>query len=273
MSFNVRNGRSPDGENHWDHRASLLFDTIRASRADVVALQEDADFQLAQIVEAVPEYAAIGGGSDGATGGEHVAILYRMERLELGDRGVFWLSERPDEPGSRGFGASYPRLCTWAVLRDRRNGLELVVYNTHLDHRAGDARARGLRLIAAHIREHAGSRPVLVTGDLNLGPEDTALTEFLADARMIDTYRAAHPATSADEGTYHHFRGDLDGPRIDFVLASEGARVRAADIVRVRSDDGRYPSDHYPITATVHLQRSGVAEDGSRDSSSAPSRR
>ncbi len=40
--------------------------------------------------------------------------------------------------------------------------------------------------------------------------------------------------------------------RIDFILGSAECRVTDADIVRA-SRDGRYPSDHYPVTAVLKL--------------------
>ena len=42
------------------------------------------------------------------------------------------------------------------------------------------------------------------------------------------------------------------GPKIDYILVPPGAEVIDAAIVRT-SRDGRYPSDHFPVTATVRL--------------------
>ncbi|MDQ3032693.1 MAG: endonuclease/exonuclease/phosphatase family protein [Myxococcota bacterium] len=256
MSFNLRYVTSPDGENDWDHRASLVVDVIRSADPDVIALQEDALVQVELILEALPSYSAIGlGSADGREGGELVALLYRSDRLRVDDRGVFWLSERPTEPGSRGWGAQYARICTWAIFRDRGNGQSFLVYDTHLDHRSTEARANGLAMIARHIRERGADHPVVVAGDLNLTPDDEALAGFLAATGLTDTYRDVHREPGADEATYHGFRGGVDGPRLDFILAGAGARARAAEIVRTRSDEGHYPSDHYPITTTIHVSR------------------
>jgi endonuclease/exonuclease/phosphatase family metal-dependent hydrolase len=44
----------------------------------------------------------------------------------------------------------------------------------------------------------------------------------------------------------------INGPKIDYVLVPHGTEVLAAEINRV-SRDGRYPSDHFPVTARVRL--------------------
>ncbi|MDB5296769.1 MAG: exodeoxyribonuclease, partial [Phycisphaerales bacterium] len=56
--------------------------------------------------------------------------------------------------------------------------------------------------------------------------------------------------TSAGEGTFHAFGGKTDGPRIDWILCSPEWTPVAAGIVRT-SKDGRYPSDHFPITTEL----------------------
>lgn len=256
MSFNIRNGDSPDGENHWDRRRALVFAVIADRAPDVVLVQEATLAQIDALLEALPAYGALGvGRTDGRTDGEIVAILFRMERLEALDRGVFWLSEQPSQPGSTSWGAAYPRACTWAVFRDRRDGQTFAAYDVHLDHRSARARAEGLATIARHIRDHAEGLRVIVAGDLNLGPDDPALERFLAETRLVDAYREVHRERADDEATYHGFRGDPAGQRIDFILVSPEMRARAAEIVRTRSEDGRYPSDHYPITTTLRLSR------------------
>jgi endonuclease/exonuclease/phosphatase family metal-dependent hydrolase len=59
-----------------------------------------------------------------------------------------------------------------------------------------------------------------------------------------------------DERTVGTFTGfDLaatSGPKIDYVLVPPATEVLSAAIVRT-SRDGRYPSDHFPVTARVRL--------------------
>jgi endonuclease/exonuclease/phosphatase family metal-dependent hydrolase len=102
--------------------------------------------------------------------------------------------------------------------------------------------------------------PVLVAGDFNAGADNPAVRVLMAQASgtpgavpLTDTFRAtADPPEQI--GTYHAFKGDRGGAKIDAVLASAHWQTLDAAIVHV-SDNGHYPSDHFPVTATVVLRR------------------
>jgi endonuclease/exonuclease/phosphatase family metal-dependent hydrolase len=53
-------------------------------------------------------------------------------------------------------------------------------------------------------------------------------------------------------GTFNGFRGTTDGGKIDYVLVDSRWRVVAAEIVR-DNEEGRYPSDHFPVMADLVL--------------------
>ena len=57
-------------------------------------------------------------------------------------------------------------------------------------------------------------------------------------------------ARTDGEGTFNAFRGETTGERIDAILVSPSWRVRSADILHTERN-GRYPSDHFPITALL----------------------
>jgi endonuclease/exonuclease/phosphatase family metal-dependent hydrolase len=95
---------------------------------------------------------------------------------------------------------------------------------------------------------------VLVSGDFNSGESSAALAYLTGRARrspvkLIETFRAVHPAEK-HVSTFHDFLGGDDGEKIDYLLASPGAKVDSAEIVREHRKK-LYPSDHYPVTAEV----------------------
>ena len=51
-------------------------------------------------------------------------------------------------------------------------------------------------------------------------------------------------------GTFNGFEGDTSGSKIDYVLVDGGWEVFEAAIITT-SKNRRYPSDHFPITATI----------------------
>lgn len=55
-------------------------------------------------------------------------------------------------------------------------------------------------------------------------------------------------------GTFTEFTfGKTDGEEIDYVLVPRGTEVMSAEIVRT-SRNGGYPSDHFPVVATIRLR-------------------
>jgi endonuclease/exonuclease/phosphatase family metal-dependent hydrolase len=257
MSFNIRYGTADDGENRWTARRALLLSVLRGQNADLIGLQEALDFQIREIVSAIPHYAVVGvGRDDGKAAGEYSAILFRRDRFNVGDAGTFWFSDTPSVVASRTWGNRITRICTWARLVDR-GGHAFWHFNVHLDHQSQPSRERSTQLLAQRIEGRGDAEPVIVTGDFNVGEDNPALRVLLdappgTTAPFIDTFRAVHPAVR-EVGTFTAFKpGQTGGPKIDYVLVQPGAAVLAADIVRT-SRRGRYPSDHFPVVARVRL--------------------
>lgn len=259
MTFNIRYGTANDGENSWQYRRAFLAEVIAGHAPHVIGLQEALRFQLDDIHRAVGGYGEIGvGRDDGKEAGEYSAILYDTTRLEVLQSGTFWLSDTPEVPGSMSWGNRITRIVTWAHFRDRANGRTFYFFNTHWDHQSQPSRDSSAVLMLRRLAARSPADPVIVTGDFNSGEDNSAFRTLLSgDAvvpgapRLRDTFRAIHPE-ARDVGTFNGFTGNVDGDKIDAVLVSEGWEVLDAAIDRV-SRDGRYPSDHFPVTARVVL--------------------
>jgi endonuclease/exonuclease/phosphatase family metal-dependent hydrolase len=104
----------------------------------------------------------------------------------------------------------------------------------------------------------ASDEPVILTGDFNAGESNPAVTRLTqpwqgAPAMFADSFRVRHP-DDREVGTFTGFKiGQTGGDKIDYVLVPPGTEVTAAAIVRTSRGD-RYPSDHFPVTATVLLR-------------------
>jgi endonuclease/exonuclease/phosphatase family metal-dependent hydrolase len=257
LSFNIRYGTAPDGPNAWPERAALVHDVIRREASDFVGLQEALRFQIDAIREAVPGYGEVGvGREDGAEGGEYSAILYRTDRWRVADSGTFWLSDTPEVPGSTSWGNRITRIVTWARFVERGTGNALWMFNTHFDHESQPSRVRSAELLAERIAAREPRDPVIVSGDFNAGEDNEAIRYLEGEdprspVRLVDSFRVLHPEEQV-VGTFNEFSGRQDGPKIDYVFVEPGTRVLEAEILRDH-DDGRYPSDHYPVAAKVVL--------------------
>jgi endonuclease/exonuclease/phosphatase family metal-dependent hydrolase len=260
MTFNIRYGTANDGENRWANRRDFLFEVVRDADSDVIGLQEALDMQLREIAKALPEYAVVGvGRDDGKTKGEYAAILFRRDRMRLSDAGTFWFSDTPDVPASKSWGNNTTRICTWARFIDR-DGFAFWHFNVHLDHESQPSRERSTAYLAERMAQRRRpNEPAIVTGDFNSGEDNPALATLLGPRAggqgplMLDTFRARYPNEKV-VGTFTGFvSGEINGPKIDYILVPPGTEVLGASIVRT-SRDGRYASDHFPVTARVRLR-------------------
>jgi endonuclease/exonuclease/phosphatase family metal-dependent hydrolase len=231
------------------------------------------------------------GRDDGRDAGEICGVFFRLGRFERLDAGNFWLSETPDRPGSRGWDADLPRVATWVRLRDLRSGRAgsggaavrrepgerrtgerdagaldprghgagtLLFVNTHWDYAGKRARTESARLMRRTIQSVQPAGPVVVVGDFNGTEDDEPYAQLLRGHGdesdrgpcLVDSYRRVHPQRLAQEATFHGFTGGRDGSRIDWILHTEDLCTLEADIDPF-NEDGRYPSDHFPITAVL----------------------
>jgi endonuclease/exonuclease/phosphatase family metal-dependent hydrolase len=268
MSFNIRYSYGgldeAATENNWTDarhpRRERVIRVIREHTPDVLGVQEARELQIADLREAFLKFEFYGvGRDDGKTGGEYAGIFYRKDRFARKESGTFWLSDTPTTPGTSFYKVpdAVPRLASWVRLRDKQLGREFLVLNTHWDHVSAMARRKSARLIRERVSKLAEGIPAIVMGDFNT-PEDSApLRELLGEVesgrRLLDSYRSLHREVSADESTFNHWAGTTAGSRIDFILHTEEFTPTAAAIIRANYD-GRWPSDHYPITAMLRVE-------------------
>ena len=74
-------------------------------------------------------------------------------------------------------------------------------------------------------------------------------TGSVSPVRLVDSFRVLHPDVE-NVGTFNRFRGDRAGEKIDYVLVEPTTTVLRAQILHDNSS-GRYPSDHFPVTARL----------------------
>ncbi len=256
MSFNIRFGTAKDGANAWEKRRYLVAETLQLSAPDIFGLQESIDFQTEWLAEQLPEYQYVGTSREVEPGaGEGVPVFFRKSRFELIEAGDFWLSETPEERGSMGWDAACPRIVTWARLKDRqRDGSELLFVSTHFDHKGKLAKENSAKLLRSRLDEWmAEHQRVIVVGDFNCTPDSQPYQTLLGvsgDSPLVDSFRSANPKVTTELSTLTRWSGEYLGRRIDWVLNGSGFSAMSSVIDRTQ-DAGRYPSDHYPVTAVL----------------------
>ncbi len=282
MSFNIRAdfefGNPSSAANAWiatsaENRRDLATAVIADYAPDIVGVQEAFHNQVLDLRSALSEYSFYGvGRNDGATSGEYSGIFYDSTRFEQSEQGTFWLSLSPDQPSVYPGGPTF-RIASWVKLIDcEAAGREYFVLNSHWAQGFGGTAAReySAGLVRDRLAALADDLPVIVMGDLNAFDFQPAFTDLLGASdltglQLEDSYREIFPDKGPDERTNHGFIGHIDGQRIDYLLHSREFSTTAAEIVHINFD-GRYPSDHYPITATLELSPLGAFDaDGDVD--------
>jgi endonuclease/exonuclease/phosphatase family metal-dependent hydrolase len=252
VTWNLRFFNPLDGDDAWPERSEEAVELVRGLNADILGFQEALGQQVDDVVEGLPDHDWYGQGrSDGQLGGEMTPIFYRRKRFDPEDGGTFWLSEDPDDAGSRSWGASHPRIATWLVLHDRWTGVRLVVANTHLDHAKSEIRVHQAEVLLERLLPIVGDGPLVLLGDLNDKPDSkvhSVFAEVLRDARAVSATPPEGPTT-----TFNGFKTPKDGFLIDHVFVRGALEVRGLRVVDDQGEGGRYLSDHFPVLTSLRL--------------------
>lgn len=258
MSFNIRYGKANDGENHWSKRKDFVVETIQEVAPDLLGTQECLPFQRDYLAKHLPQYAVVGvGREDGKEQGEMCAIFYKKDRFELVDSGHFWLSETPDDAGSKSWDSSLPRMASWVLLIDKTSDDQTpILYgNTHFDHRGKVARVESAKLIRERASMH-DDFDLILTGDFNAGEDSKPYAAMFGEtdgkkSPFVDAYRTFHPERKPNEGTFSGFKvSGTGGDRIDWIGVSDDWKITDAKILHTNKN-GSTPSDHFPVVAKI----------------------
>jgi endonuclease/exonuclease/phosphatase family metal-dependent hydrolase len=252
MTFNIRYGTANDGENSWPHRREDALKLIESQDADIIGLQEVLQFQLEEIKQVLPGYTLLGRArEDGGTKGEYAALFVKTDTWDIEQYGMFWLSDTPDVVGSITWDHYNTRVCTWADISRKSDGLQVRAACTHWDHESQPAREKSAELILKRLQK----RPLILMGDFNANLSNKAM-KTLEDGGMRDSWLAAHPG--AEEP--HTFNGwQSEGWRsgkIDGIWISPAFKAKSAEVLMTKGG-ASYPSDHFPVTAVLKMKKGG----------------
>ena len=252
-SFNVRYDNPRDSGNLWSTRLPRVAALIAFHDFDIVGTQEGLQHQLEGMQALLPGYTYYGiGRDDGALKGEHSAIFIKKDAFTILDKGDFWLSETPTQPGF-GWDARINRICSWVLIQHKVTHKKMYCFNVHYDHQAMIARKESSKLILEKIKTIAGNAPVILTGDFN-GDHSSEWYQLIANSgNLLDTYkRVAVPYKP--NGTFQGFGPNLNPNQvIDHIFTSSHFTVSRWGVL-TDSYNGKFPSDHFPVLAQITLQ-------------------
>jgi endonuclease/exonuclease/phosphatase family metal-dependent hydrolase len=251
MTFNLRYA-SERPPNAWPDRLPVMVDCLKETQPDLIGTQEGLYHQLKDLKVQLPQYEWIGLGREGGSHGEFMAVFYRPDRFEPLEFDHFWLSDTPEVIGSSSWGNQVKRMTTWVRFRDKQADQEFYFVNTHLDHQVQESREKSASLILQRIQALNTDLPVLFVGDFNArAGANPAYDILVGDDRFVDLWNTAKERRGEIVKTFHGYQGPESGDdRIDWIL-SRGPVV--ADTIQIITCErgGQYPSDHFPVLASI----------------------
>ncbi len=246
-----------DEGNGWEARRGLCMDVMRAQSTDLICVQECWGLHYNDLLRGLPEFGGFGLSNPAPNHNPYNAIFYRRDRFEVISSGGFWLSETPHVAGSRSWDSECLRFANWMDLKGRGSGVKFRMWNTHYDHIGQIAREKQAQCIVEACQALPDDYPQLFAADCNADASNPAI-DVMEAGGWVDTYTEMQGAD--DPGfTYHGFIGpkyvevrkDTTG-KIDFIFRRGPVETLSADII-CDSRDGRYPSDHYFLSAEVEI--------------------
>ena len=238
LCLNVRYCQGQDGPNHWPARLPHVVNVVERTQPDLIALQEVLPHQRLDLERAFPDFGWFGQGRQRDFSGEQCPVGVKSTFEVLSSSNI-WLSECPDRPGSVGWDACLPRICTTVVLRV--NEQKVVFASIHLDHLGHKARVESVKLVCSILNEPR----TIVAGDFNCGPGSTPVE------KMCERFAEGHRALGARGPltTFHDFHRLQGGPQIDYIFCDTDFEFNRFEVLR--EDGAELCSDHYPLLATL----------------------
>ncbi len=252
-SYNLRLNTASDGKNAWPNRKEMVKALILFHDFDIFGTQEGLPDQLKDLCE-LNTYAYVGAGrDDGKDSGEHSSIFYKKDRFKLLQSGNFWLSTTPDVPSMGWDAKCCKRVCSWGKFKDNKTKKEFYFFNVHFDHEGQIARIESGKLMVQKIKEIAGNAPVICTGDFNSNPETEQIQTM--QTLLNDAYKVTQMPPYGPVGTFTGFKTDFTPEnRIDYIFTDNKFAVLKYGVL-TDMNNGRYPSDHYPIIADLKWEK------------------
>ncbi|MGI5965868.1 MULTISPECIES: endonuclease/exonuclease/phosphatase family protein [Anaerotruncus] len=267
ISFNLKRdfGFAFNHSHRWMERRALAAQFIRDSGATIIGVQELLPSMREDVRSLLSGYSILGFGRFSGRkpkNDEHSDIIVKNEDAKVNLCKTFWLSKNPEQL-SRAYYAVFPRICTVAEVYVKNVGCTIRVFNTHLDHVCGFARTLGIKVILDYMEKYnqESPMPTVLMGDFNCKPNSRPvrmlrerISEYYPDLHLTDVYQSFDPASLSN--TLHNFSGKVKPGAcpIDYIFVSDDFEVIDS---RIFTDpiDGRYPSDHYPLLATLRLKK------------------
>ena len=266
FDLNIRYLNDVDGLNVWDYRKEKLVQVILKYSPDILFFQEITRPQYEYMEQNLNSiYENVGVYRDNTDHSEKCSISYNKIKYTLTDWGQFWLSSTPYTPGSNDFGNFFPRICTWALLK-QVNGEQFLFFNIHLDHANFSAHLPCMNVVLNEsekvIRKFPDTRMIFLGGCFYCEEDD----------QLINKLKSSGYNEVMFENTFHDFTGEADR-HWDYMFWKERNMERGDTKIELKKaivpkgdstidlNRQQFISDHYPVIAEFEIEHKNKVED------------
>lgn len=258
MTLNVRYDNPGDSINAWLKRATQVCNFIIKEKPDILGMQEVLWRQYEVLDSVLTEYTSAGvGRDDGARAGEMNPVFFRKEKFDMVRTITFWLSDTPEIPGSKGWGASLPRIVTWMELVDKNSHEHFFYFNTHFAHDSDSARIMSSKILLKEVNKIAVGFPFIITGDFNMLPTSKGYAILTGPDESVpllkDSYGISEKKPFGPAYTFNGFSDKRGTGRIDYIFVRNGMKVLDQSTI-IKKERGVFISDHWPVKATILMK-------------------
>ncbi len=247
ISSNIRYENTHDGIHSWENRCPILQNIITEFQPDILATQEGLQIQIKSLAKLLP-LKLVESHREWIENRMYPCLYVNDEQIKVSKSGDIWLSQTPSVPGSFSFKSSFPRLCTWMKVTYLMNNQDYIIINTHLDHVLEETRLKQIEVLILEIKKiNVENLPIILMGDFNDSPT-SKVREFILNS--LDLKDPWIECGHTEETSHHGFQGNPMGDRIDWILIPQSFSIEKIHLEK-NSFNGIYPSDHYPLLATV----------------------
>jgi endonuclease/exonuclease/phosphatase family metal-dependent hydrolase len=248
MTSNIRFENPNDGKNNWPNRRDIWANIVNSYKIDILCTQEGREKQIRNANSCL-NIDLVDNHRSWISERMYPSIFVNKKLYNVIESGDFWLSETPTEPGSKSFGSAFPRLCTWILLENKLT--KFFVFNCHLDHVLPETRKGQSTVIVNEVLKlNKYNLPYLLVGDFNEDPTGSVRSNFNSALKINDPYFDIY---NSEQGTHHRFDGKNErNSRIDWILTNGHIKCNDYEVIKY-SQEGIYPSDHFPIYAKFSI--------------------
>ena len=256
-SFNIRyeNYYEISLNNSWTERKATVMNTIFKYLPDVIGFQELRLNQKLFVEKNLPLYQYIGRPRSPDFTDESNGILFNKQKFLLMDSGTFWLTETPDKV-SKYESVYHYRICTWIKVYSYKFKDVIYFFNTHLeDGHLFITFLQEVNLLKRikEITKNEGN--VFVFGDFNGNDNSVWIQDVFKEG-----YKSFSDYFQDFRNTYHNFSGIYNNPKwkVDHLFYQNLGNSNKHFVplfydVLTKKENGKFPSDHFPLYAQFNL--------------------